>query len=1095
MANFEKTLSNGDDYNKGIIAWFVKNPVAANIMMVMIIVFGLYAVVKKIPLETFPSFEVDVVNISVSYPGATPIEVEEGIVVRIEDEIGDLPGIDRIYSTASEGVAGIRVEIRKQYDTTKVLNEIKSRVDSISSFPENAERPTVEQLIRSREVITVVVEQENSDEIALRTMSERVRDEIRALPNVTQVTMGGIRPWEISITVPETSLRQYDLTLDDIADIIRTSSRDIPGGTIKTESGDILVRSVGQAYRKNDFAKINIISGNNGTRITLDQIATIDDSFTEDPLYSKFDGKNAAFINIGRVGSQSAIKVAEEVKEYIASRGETLPAGLELSYWSDSSKVVKARLDTLINSLLQGVGLVLLLLALFLRPYLAFWVSVGIPISFLGALALMPYLGVTLNIVSMFGFIIVLGIVVDDAIVTGENVYSHLQKNGDPLKAAVQGTQQIATPVTFGVLTTVAAFLPLLLIEGRRGPIFAQIPMIVIPVLLFSLIESKFVLPSHLRKLKLQKDTDKLNALTRVQRKIAWSLEWFIHNIYRPFLNFTLNWRYLTLSIFVTILVISVTVVMSGRYKYTFFPRIESEIVSATLEMPEGTPIEITEKHINKMVKAVEILQAKYVQPVSSDNEFTETRNNDGSISVISQNESASAEEPIIQHILVTVGSAGRRPSGSSGVSNIGKVTFETIPPEQRTIDVSSRVIVAEWQKLIGPIPGVKELSFRAELGRGGEPIDVQLKGNNITELNEVAAKVKDKLGEYEGLFDIKNSYEGGKEEVQLRIKPGAEQLGLSQSSLGLQVRHAVFGAEAQRIQRNQSEVKIMVRSPKDERYALSDLQNLRIRTSTGAQVPLSEVADIEIGRGSSTISRVDRQRIINVTADLNKEKISATQVVSDLKEWFPDISSQYPGVIIDMEGEQREQKKFGDSLKLGFGIALIVIYILLAIPFGSYFQPLMVMSIIPFSIIGALIGHAIMGLSLSISSIMGLLALVGVVVNDSLVLVDYTNKRIKEGMPVSEAIRVAGGARFRPILLTSLTTFAGLTPLIYEKSTQAQFLIPMAVSLGFGILFATFLTLVLIPTFYLIVEDFKLFFSKTFSFLDSKQDTVSEMQ
>ena len=490
----------------GVIAWFVNNPVAANILMISIIIFGLYAVFKKIPLETFPSFEADVVNITVVYPGATPQEVEEGISIRIEDAIGDLPGIEQIYSDSSEGRALVRAEILKQYDTTKLLNEIKTRIDGISSFPENAERPTVEQLIRTREVITVVLYQDNLDEVSLRRNTEKIRDEIRGLPKVTQVSMGGIRPWEISINVPETTLIQYDLTLDDIASVIRNASRDIPGGTIKTQSGDILVRALGQAYKKDDFASIKIISKRNGTSIRLDEIAEINDGFNEDPLYSEFDGKKAAFINVARVGDQNAIELANTVKNYIDTRMGTLPAGLYLTYWQDSSKTVKARLNTLTKSLVQGIGLVLLLLALFLRPDLAFWVSVGIPISFLGALALMPHLGMTLNLVSMFGFILVLGIVVDDAIVTGENVYSHLHKTGDPYTAAIEGTKEIAVPVTFGVLTTVAAFLPLLLIDGRRGPIFAQIPMVVIPVLLFSLIESKFVLPSHLRHMKLRKD-------------------------------------------------------------------------------------------------------------------------------------------------------------------------------------------------------------------------------------------------------------------------------------------------------------------------------------------------------------------------------------------------------------------------------------------------------------------------------------------------------------------------------------------------------------------------------------------------------------
>ncbi len=1037
----------------GVIAWFVKNPVAANILMFAIIGFGFYAVTKKIPLETFPAFESDVVNIAVAYSGATPSEVEQGITVRVEDAIADLPGVDRIYSTSSEGRSLVRAEVHKRYESSKVLNEIKSRIDRINAFPEGAERPVVEQLIRVRDVITVVIEQDRKDDVALRQNTEKIRDELRSLPNVTQIAMGGVRPWEISITIPEFTLRQYGLTLDDISKVIRSASRDIPGGSIKTTSGDILVRALGQAYRKDDFANISVISRKNGVHIRLGDIATINDGFNEDSLYSRFDKKHAAFINVARVGDQNAILLAKTVKDYIEKRKRTLPAGLSLSYWKDSSKIIKARLNTLTLSFVQGIILVLILLALFLRPDLAFWVSVGIPISFLGAMAVMPQLGVTMNLLSMFGFILVLGIVVDDAIVTGENVYSHLQRHGDGIRAAIEGTQEISIPVTFGVLTTVAAFLPLLMIDGLRGKIFAQIPLVVIPVLLFSLIESKFVLPSHLQHMKLRSSDTKPNILIRMQQTISRGLEHFIDNVFNPVLNVALKWRYLTLVIFISVLILTVAMVISGRFKFTFFPRIDSEIITATLEMPEGTATSITEKHINRMTLMAEQLQQKYIE-------------SDG--------------RKLIQHILITVGTGGGRPrANTTGKSHLGSVTFEILPPESRTSTTSSREIVSQWRKMIGPIPGVKELSFRAEFGRGGDPINVQLKGNDFKELNKLAVQIKAKLGEYQGLYDIKNSFEGGKDEVQLRIRPEAEQLGLNLSQLGTQVRHAIYGAEAQRIQRNQSEVRVMVRAPKDERYSFSDLKDFRIHTPSGADVPLSEVATIKVGTGSSTISRVDRQRIINITADLNKEKTSANKVVGDLKEWLPELLESHPGVTVDMEGEQLEQKKFFNSLKFGFIVALLSIYILLAIPFGSYMQPLMVMSVIPFSIIGAVAGHAITDTDLSISSVMGVLALIGVVVNDSLVLVDYTNKRIKEGASIEKAIRVAGGARFRPILLTSLTTFAGLTPLIYDKSTQAIFLIPMAVSLGFGILFATMLTLVLIPTFYLIVEDIKKVFCK----------------
>lgn len=1028
----------------GIIAWFVKNPVAANLLMIGIIIMGFYSLVKKIPLETFPAFEQDVVNIAVNYAGATPKEVEQGVTLRVEDAISDLPGVERIQSDSNEGRSLVRVEIRKRYDTTVVLNEIKSRVDRIANFPEEAERPVVDQIIRVRDVITVVIAQDRNNEVVLRENTERIRDELLSLPNVSQVSMGGVRDWEIGISIPQATLSQYGLTINDIAKAIRAASQDIPGGSIKTQSGEILVRTIGQAYRENDFAAISIISRKNGAVVRLGDIADINDGFNEDPLYSRFDKRFAAFINVARVGDQSAIQVADTVINYINERKQTLPAGLTLSYWRDSSKVVKARINTLTYSLIQGIGLVLLLLALFLRPDLAFWVSVGVPVSFLGALAVMPFLGVTLNLVSMFGFILVLGIVVDDAIVTGENVYSHLQKHGDGVRASVEGTKEIAVPVTFGVLTTVAAFLPLLMIDGARGKIFAQIPLVVIPVLLFSLIESKFVLPSHLQHMKLRKTS---NFLIWIQQKISRGLELFIDKVYSPTLNTLLNWRYLTLSVFISVLIITIAIVASGRYKYTFFPRIQSEVITATLLMPEGTAIDVTEKYLNKMLDVAEKLQEIYIEP--------------------------DTKESLIQHILQSVGSAGFRPrSGVAGKSYLGMVSFEILAPEQRTLEVTTPEIVSKWRNMIGPIPGVKELSFFAELGRGGDPINVQLKGHDFKELNALAQKVKDKLGEFEGLYDIKNSFEGGKDEVQLSIRPEAEQLGLNVGLIGSQVRHAIYGTEVQRIQRNLSEVKVMVRLPKGERVSLPDLQNLLIRTPSGAEIPLNEVAEIKLGVGTSTIKRVDRERIINITADLNKDKIDANSVASELKKWLPKLLKDHPSISFDLEGEQREQKQFGKSLGFGFLIALISIYVLLAIPFGSYTQPLMVMSIIPFSVLGAIGGHMIMGISLSISSVMGLLALIGVVVNDSLVLVDYTNKRIKEGISVNQAIRLAGKARFRPILLTSLTTFAGLTPLIMEKSTQAQFLIPMAVSLGYGILFATMLTLVLIPTFYLIAED-----------------------
>ncbi|WGZ96109.1 MAG: efflux RND transporter permease subunit [Candidatus Thiothrix putei] len=1031
-----------------MIAWFVRNPVAANILMVLIMVLGTYSALKRIPLEVFPEFELDIVNITVAYPGATPREVEDGIITRVEEAIADLQGITEIISDASEGSAQMRVEIDKQHDVTELVNQIKTRVDGITNrLPADAERPVVEQLTRRREVISVILGSNVLSETELRLQAEAVRDEMLRLPGITQADLGGVRPFEISISVPQATLRQYGITLDTIAQAIRNASRDIPGGTVKTSGGDILVRSLGQAYKQAEFANITVISGTDGSRIRLGDIANINDGFNEDELYSEYDGQKAAFINVYRIGDQNAITLANTIKDYIAERRDSLPAGTTLDYWRDNSKTIKARLSTLTSSAIQSAILVFIVLTLFLRVDLAFWIMLGIPISFLGALWLMPELGVTLNLVSMFAFILVLGIVVDDAIVTGENIYSHVKRHDDPMRAAVEGTQEITVPVTFGVMTTVAAFTPLLMMAGDRGPIFAQIPLIVIPVLLFSLIESKLILPVHLRHLHTRR-ADEIGAFTRFQRKFSHGLETFIERVYRPSLNAALNWRYLVISVFIALFILSLTLPMSGRMKFTFFPRVQGEFATGTLQMQEGTPIEVTTRNVERMANAAQQLQEKYIEPTTG--------------------------ASIIQHILVTVGatgSSGRR-GESAGKSHLASVTFEITAPEERSLDISSTALTNEWRKLIGPIPGAQEVSFRAEVAQGGSPLAVQLRGNNFEDMAKVADKIKAKMAEYDGVFDIKNSFEGGKQEVQLRIRPEAEQLGLTLGTVGTQVRHAIFGAEAQRIQRDQSEVKVMVRYPKEERYSLSDLQNLLIRSADGAEIPLSEVADITLGQSAPKISRVNRQRVIDITADVDKGRINIPKVVADLKAWMPEALADYPSVSYDMEGEQKEQKESMGSLMMGLGFALMAIYILLAIPLQSYTQPLVVMSVIPFSIIGAFGGHLLMGMDLSISSMFGLLALFGVAVNDALVMVDRINQKLKDGLAVVDAVREAGVARFRPILLTSLTTFAGMTPLILDKTTQAQFLIPMAVTLGFGILFATFLALYLVPALYLMGGD-----------------------
>ena len=805
------------------------------------------------------------------------------------------------------------------------------------------------------------------------------------------------------------------------------------------------MRSKGQAYRKNDFEKIAIKTNVDGSIIRLSDIAIIKDDFEETPVRTRFNGKQAAFIDVYRIGQQSAIDVAAAVRTYIEEQQANLPVGVELSFWDDDSQVVKNRIATLTSSALQGGLLVLALLSLFLRPSIAFWVFLGIPISFMGAFIMMPVFGVTLNVMSLFGFILVLGIVVDDAIVTGENIYTHLKTSESGEMAAIRGTQEVATPVTFGVLTTIAAFLPLAFIEGNRGALFAQIPVIVIPVLIFSLIESKFVLPSHLKHLKLRSQTQKQSKFSQLQQAFADGFERAIIRFYQPILKVAIHHKTTTLIAFVSLFLIILALIMSGWTKFIFFPRIPSETVRASLTLPAGTPFEVTNKYIIKMADKANELKSKYIEP--------------------------STNSSVILNILATTG-------GRDGGSNSGSVRFEITPPESRELAITSSELVREWRNLIGPIPGAESITFRAEIGRSSDPINVQFKGSSLETLKEVTDKVKVRLATYPTVFDIADSLSDGKQELQIELTEQGKALGLTRVSISNQVRQSFFGAQVQRIQRGRDDVRVMVRLPLDERRTMADLEDILVITPAGGSVPLSHVAKFIPGKSPSTISRIDRYRTANVSADVEKTNTNMTVLQADLKAYLDELIVQYPQVSHSLEGEAKEQRESFGSLGWALLFVFFIIYALLAIPFKSYIQPLIVMSIIPFGMIGAVVGHWIMGMELTIMSLLGMLALIGVVVNDSLVLVDFINKKRIEGGELMQAVLTAGAARFRPVMLTSLTTFIGLMPLLFEQSTQAQFLIPMAVSLGFGILFATFITLVLVPVNYLIVERLKVLFS-----------------
>jgi multidrug efflux pump subunit AcrB len=1045
------------------IAWFAQNRVAANLLVLIILVGGLLTV-PQITKEVFPEFASGVIEVSVAYPGAAPEEVEEGICVRIEEAVQGLDGIKRINSVAAEGAGSVSIELLPGADSRKVLDDIKARVDAIDTFPIDAETPVVQEIVIRSQVLNVAVSGQ-ADERTLKTLGEQVRDEISALPGITQVQLVAARPYEISVEVSEHTLRRFGLTFDEIAQAIRRSSLDLPGGSIKSEGGEILVRIKGQAYRGRDFEKIVLRAQPDGSRLLLGEVARVIDGFEDTDQAALFNGEPAVMVQVFRVGDQSALAISSSISNYIAEAQLRIPEGISLTMWQDYSSYLRSRLELLLRNARMGFLLVFLVLAMFMRLRLALWVSFGIPVSFLGTLWLMPGLDLSINLMSLFAFILVLGIVVDDAIVVGENIYTHQQRTGEGLRSAIAGAQEVAIPVIFSVLTTVAAFLPLIAVGGNTGKVLRVIPLIVIPTLVFSLIESKFVLPAHLSRYKRPPENGTNGGIfgifSRIQKGFARLLERACKEVYRPLLEKVLHWRYLTLAVSISALAVIIGIIGGNWIKFTFLPDVEGDDIAVMLTMPQGTPPEVTTAAVRQIEQAAQALREEL------------------------DRKGAAAGQSVFWHVLSSVGEQPYRSAQSQGAGNIrqnftgshlGEVHIQVAASEIR--NVTSTEIVNRWRAMTPPIPDAVEVNFTASLFSPGEDVNVQLRGRRMEDLLNAVQELKTRLSEYPGVTDIADSFRAGKQEITLDIKPEAEPLGLMLDDLARQVRQGFYGEEAQRIQRGRDDLKVMVRYPEAERRSLGDLENMRIRTPDGDEVPFSEVATAEIGRGYAAIRRSDRQRSINVTANVEEGKGNANEIVNDIRRnVLPEILARYPGVTYTLEGERREQLDTMGGLFRGFILALFMIYALLAIPFRSYIQPFIVMSAIPFGLIGAVLGHLIMGLNLTILSMFGLVALTGVVVNGSLVLVDFINRYRASGHTLHEAIREAGVARFRPIWLTSLTTFAGLFPLILERSVQAQFLIPMAVSLGFGVLFSTLITLLLVPALYLVLEDIRWLF------------------
>ncbi|BBB32229.1 RND family efflux pump inner membrane protein [Thermotomaculum hydrothermale] len=1029
-----------------IVEWTVKNHVTANLLLVFILSYG-FINMKNSNVEVFPYYSLDMISITVPYRGATPKDVEESVCARIEEEIAGIDGIKEIKSTASEGIGTVIVEIQKGYDSRKLLDEIKNAVDRITNFPQEIDKPIITEVSRRTEVLKILV-YGDANEKDIKRIAEKIRDDLTSLKEISLVQISASRPYEISINVPRESLEKYNLSLSDISKIVRANCIDIPAGRIKTKDSEILVRTKGLKYTSKDFANIPIINNINGNIVRLKDIATIVDGFEDVDSKVELDGKLTAVINVYRIGKQSALTIEKTVKKYLKEEEKYLPEGVHTVILGNMADILRSRLNLLLRNAAQGLVLVLIMLAMFLEIRLALWVAAGIPVSFLGAFIILPHFGISVNMISLFAFIVCLGMVVDDAIVIGEHIFYKIERGVPKMKASIEGTMEMALPVFLSVSTTIAAFYPLLNVEGIFGKFMFAIPAVVISVLTISLLEALFILPSHLAWIK-DRESKLYNILPKYFNK---KLDYFIENYYLKLLRKALDYKYITLSIGFFMLLFTLGFFASGHLKFLFFPKVDSDQVVCAIKLPEGASAIETQKAVSYVQKKAFELEREINKKYG---------------------------KKIIKHIVATIGSQpySNRHNTSKVTnnfsSNLGEVALELEKSDKRNLD--SNIVANMWRRITGEVPGVESISFTSSLFSSGEAINIQLAADDFELLKKLAKELENKLREFKGVYDIKDNLQGGKKELKLKLTDFGKVLGFNVATLGEQVRGAFYGLESVRIQRGKDDVRVMVRFPENERNSKYFLDTLKVKAPDGSMVPLKYVATYKISPSYSVITRANRRRVVNVMADVNEKVADADKILNKLKKgYLRKLKENYPGLSYSFEGQNKEKRDSMKSMIEGFWIAILLIYILLAIPFNSFRIPIVIMTAIPFGIIGAVWGHVLLGYDLSLLSFFGIVALTGVLVNDSLVLIDaiYQFKKEKPELSKYELAIEACKKRFRPVILTSITTFGGLMPLIFEKSVQAKFLIPMALSLGFGVLFATGITLILIPSLYLIFED-----------------------
>lgn len=1013
--------------NRGPVKWMAENPVTANLLMLVFLIGGLI-LASNIKQEVFPEFSSDTISISVAYPGASPEEVEEGIVLAIEESLQGLEGIQKVSSTAGEGSANVMVEALKGADPNQLWQEIKSEIDRIDTFPADAEDPVVSIDVHRHEVLDIAIHG-TDDELILREITEHVRDELLRDPEITQVGLEGARNYEIQIAVSQAELRRYGLTLGKVAEKITEASVDIGGGSLRTAGGDILVRVKDQKRTIREYAALPVIVKADGRRVLLEDIADIRQGFEDSNTWVTYNGGRAIFLEVYRVGDQTPVQVASAAKRVIERLNEEFSGDIQLSIVRDSSEVYKQRADLLLRNACFGLGLVFLFLTIFLEIRLAFWVSVGIPISFLGSFLFLSISPFSINMITMFAFIVTLGIVVDDAIVVGENVYNYRRQGMSPLRAAVTGAREVVIPVTFSVLTNMIAFMPMFFIPGFMGKIYKFIPLVVICVFTVSLIESLFVLPAHLAHISDRPMRGPLGWLVRQQESFSEKFEGFIRSRFAAFLSVCIHHRYIVLVMGVAMIIVTAGYLKSGRMGLELSPRVESDYAFVEAVLPMGSARE--------EIKRID----KYLYDTAG--------------AVVAEN----GGNRLSKGVLVRV------------KENSVQARIYLTDPEMRP--VSTTELTEKWRERVGRIPGLESIAFQSDRGGpgSGKSLTVQLSHRDTTILERAGRDLAISLEEYSGVSDIDDGSASGKDQLDIHLLPAGQRMGLSSREVARQIRHAFYGAVALRLQDNRNEVTVKVWLPDDERSSLATIENMVLMSPTG-EILLENAAEIVPNQAYTSIHRVDGRRTLTVTADV-KPTPRTQQIIAILdQEVLPMLVKRYPGLSCSYEGHQAETRESISGLIKGLLVALLGLYAMLAIPFKSYFQPLIIMFVIPFAMIGAVIGHLIMGYSLSVMSLFGMVALTGVVINGSLVLIDFANRKRLAGVTAFDAILSAGVQRFRPIMLTTLTTFGGLAPMIFETSRQAKFLIPMALSLGFGVLFATFVTLFMVPSAYMVLED-----------------------